>query len=153
MSQVVQIKETVQPNGDVVRKAVRAESTTVPVGKLAGFNFISIAPWLAATGQALIDLDEDKEEADDFAGELLIYAADVGLSVQAGEDIPPFPPALAKGTQGRITGVLKATLQVANPLLTFASFQVADPKARKVLKYVSQALSQLLANQPVSAFK
>jgi hypothetical protein len=108
---------------------------------------------LAATGQALIDLDEDKEESDDFIGELLIYAADVIFAVTADDDLPPFPAALAKGTSGKITGVLKSTLQVISPLLTFVRFQVADKKAAAALKYVSQVISNLLANQPILPVK
>lgn len=111
-------------------------------------NFDTIAPFLAASGQALIDLDENKEGADDFAGELLVYVTDVKNASDHNEDLPPLPEVLANGTTGKISGGLKATLKVANPLIMMASFSVKG-KAAKVLRYASQAISQMLADRPV----
>lgn len=111
-------------------------------------KFEDIAPFLGVTGQALIDLDTNKEGADDFAGELLIYVADVGQAIGNDSDLPPLPETLAKGTNQKITGVLKSTLQAVNPVIMFASFKVKG-KAAQVLRYTSQAISLLIANQPV----
>lgn len=111
-------------------------------------KFEDIAPFLGVTGQSLIDLDENKEGADDFAGELLVYVADVGQAIGAGEDIPPLPPVIANGTNQKISGVLKSTLKAVNPVIMFASFKVKG-KASQVLRYVSQAISLLIAGQPV----
>lgn len=111
-------------------------------------KFETIAPYLGASGQALIDLDEDKEGADDFAGELLVYAADVGVAIQANTDLPPLPSVIEKGTNQKISGVLKSSLKIANPLIMLASFQVPG-KGGKVLRYINQAITLLIAGQPV----
>ena len=55
------------------------------------FGFQSIAPYLGAVGNELVNLDEDIEGADDYAGQVLIYVAEVGAAIQAGEDIPEIP--------------------------------------------------------------
>lgn len=112
------------------------------------FNFNTISPFLGATGQALIDLDADKTGAEDFAGALLVYAAEVGVSVSDGSDLPPFPEELKAGTTDKITGAFKATLIVANSILTVARFQVKG-KPATALKYITQTISQLLGGQIV----
>lgn len=109
----------------------------------------SIAPYLGATGQALLDLDEGKEGADDFAGALLVYAADVINADLADDELPEIPEILKAGTQAKIKGAFRASLIVANSVLTIARFQTSGQTA-KVLKYVSQTLSQLLAGKAVS---
>lgn len=111
-------------------------------------KFEDIAPFLGVTGQSLIDLDENKEGADDFAGELLVYVADVGAAVAADGELPPLPAIIANGTNQKISGTLKSVLRTANPIIMFASFKVKG-KAAVVLRYVSQALSLLIAGQPV----
>lgn len=113
-------------------------------------KFEDIAPFLGVTGQSLIDLDENKQGADDFIGELLIYVADVGTAVANDADLPPLPATIAKGTNEKISGVLKGTLKAINPILMFASFKVKG-KASQVLRYASQAISLLIAGQPVPA--
>jgi hypothetical protein len=114
------------------------------------FNLAAIAPYLGATGQALVDLDEDTNGAEDFAGALLIYAAEVIGAVANNGDLPEFPEVLKKGTTEKIGGAFRATLIVANSILSFARFQVSG-RAALILKYASQAISQLLAKQPVQA--
>ena len=114
------------------------------------FNLESIAPYLGATGQALLDLDEGKDGADDFAGALLVYAAEVIVSILEDSDLPKFPAALNAGTSDKIRGAFRATLIVANSLLTIARFQTHGDAA-KALRYVSLAISMLLANKPVPA--
>jgi len=113
-------------------------------------KFEDIAPFLGVTGQSLIDLDDNKEGADDFAGELLVYIADVGSAVSTNSDLPPLPDAIAKGTNQKISGTLKSILRGANPVIMYASFTVKG-KAAIVLRYVSQAFSLLIAGQPVPA--
>lgn len=113
-------------------------------------NLEAFIPYLGATGQALIDLDENKSGADDFAGALLVYAADVISAVLADDELPELPDVLKTGVADKITGVSRAVLIVANSALTIARFQVSG-RAAKALKYVSEAVSQLLAGQPVPA--
>jgi hypothetical protein len=112
--------------------------------------FLSVAPYLGATGAALTNLDEDRTGGDDFAGELLMYAGYVIASVTAGEDIPPVPDTIKAGTTDKISGVARVSLIVANSLLTVAQFQVAG-KAGKILRYINQAIQSLLAGAPVPA--
>lgn len=112
------------------------------------FTLESIAPYLGVAGQTLIDIDENKTGGDDFAGELLVFSADVINSVLNDEDLPEFPDVLKTGVTAKITGVSRGILTIANSLLTFVRFQVSG-KATKVLKYINQAISQLLAGQPV----
>ena len=112
--------------------------------------FSSIAPYLGATGTTLISLDENKTGADDFAGELLIYAAEVLAAVAAEEEIPPIPEIIRAGTTDKISGIARVSLIVANSMLTVAQFQVAG-NAAKVLRYVNMAIRNLLAGIPVPA--
>jgi hypothetical protein len=112
--------------------------------------FLSVAPYLGATGTALVNLDEDRTEADDFAGELLIYAGEVIAAVAAEEEIPPFPEIIKAGTTDKISGVARVSLIVANSILTVAQFQVAG-KAGKILRYINQSIRNLLAGVPVPA--
>jgi hypothetical protein len=112
------------------------------------FNIVQFAPYLGATGNALVNLDENTSGADDFAGQLLMYAAEVIAAVSDGQDLPPFPDAIANGVTEKITGVSRAILIVASSVLMVAQFQVSG-KAGLVLKYASQAISRLLAGQTV----
>lgn len=114
------------------------------------FDLKSLAPYLGASGNALVNLDENTTGADDFAGELLIYAADVIASVGEGGDLPDFPAAIQKGVSDRITGAARVSLIVASSVLPIVEFQVSG-KAKTALKYVNQTIRQLLAGQPVSA--
>jgi hypothetical protein len=112
--------------------------------------FLSVAPYLGATGTALVNLDVDRVEADDLAGELLIFAGEVIAAVAAEEEIPPFPEIVKAGTTDKISDVARVSLIVANSILTVAQFQVAG-KAGKVLRYINQAIRNLLAGVPVPA--
>lgn len=111
-------------------------------------NIKDLAPYFGAIGQALIDLDADKAGADDFAGGLLVYVADVIQSVSEGADLPPLPDVLQKGTADKINGPFKAVLIVANSVLTIARFQVRG-KAATALRYVVDAISKLISGQVV----
>lgn len=111
-------------------------------------NFATISPYFGAIGQSLIDLDENTTGGDDFAGNLLVYVAEVTQAITAGDDLPEFPEALTKGTTEKISGTFKAVLIVANSALTIARFQ-ATGKAAAILKYATQALSNLIGGRPV----
>lgn len=112
------------------------------------FNLLTLAPYLGASGNALVNLDENTTGADDFSGELLIYAGDVIASVAADEDLPLFPDTLKKGVTDKITGAARVTLTVASSVLPIAQFQVTG-KARAALKYINQVIRLLLAGQPI----
>lgn len=112
-------------------------------------NFLSVAPYLAATGNALSNLDENTSGADDLAGTLLQYAADVILVIAHGEDLPQLPEILAKGTTEKITGATRVSLIVASSVLGIARFQVVG-KAQAILRYVDESLKLLLAGNPVA---
>jgi len=110
----------------------------------------SLIPWVAATGLALRELDEDKTGADDFAADLLIFA---GEMVEAGLDktpLPEIPEALRKGTTDKITGSFRATLQVIRDVLIIAKYQVTG-QARAGVNFVIIALTELITKQPVAA--
>lgn len=114
------------------------------------FSFQSLAPYLGATGTALLNLDENTTGADDFAGELLLYAADVIAAVDGDGDIPEFPEILKKGVSDKISGVARVSLIVSSSILTVAQFQVTGAAA-KALKYVNQAIRNLLSGTAVAA--
>lgn len=112
-----------------------------------------ITPYLAMLGQTLIDLDEDKDEADDFSGHLLLYASEVIDSVLLGqEDLPELPELLAEGFNERITGVSRITLILARNALGLARFQTKGD-VRRALTWVYQSLGLLLANKPIPTFQ
>ena len=111
-------------------------------------NIKDLAPYFGAIGQSLVDLDADKAGADDFAGALLVYVADVIQAVTEGADLPPFPEVLQHGTADKINGRFKAVLIVANSVLTIARFQVRG-KAATALRYVVDAISKLISGQSV----
>jgi hypothetical protein len=112
--------------------------------------FTSIIPYLGVTGSTLVNLDEDRTEADDFAGELLMYAAWVIAAVAAKEDIPAFPEIIKAGTTDKISGIARVSLMVADSVLIMALFQ-ATGKARIALEYIHQAIQKLLAGVAVPA--
>ena len=111
-------------------------------------NKEAVAGYLGASGQALIDLDDNKVGWEDFVGTLLVYVAEVLMAVTVGDDLPPFPDALRAGTTDKIGGAARASLKVANAMLGFARFQVSG-KAAIVIKYANQALTNLLDGSPV----
>lgn len=113
-------------------------------------NFLAVAPYLAATGNALSNLDENASGADDLAGTLLEYAADVILAVAGRENLPPLPTILAQGTTEKITGAARVSLIVASSVIGIARFQTTG-KAQAILRYVDESLKLLLAGKPVPA--
>lgn len=111
-------------------------------------NFLAVAPYLAATGNALSNLDENASGADDLAGILLQYAADTILAIASGVDLPALPDILAQGTDEKITGAARVSLIVASSVIGIARFQTTG-KAQAILRYVDGALKLLLAGKPV----
>lgn len=109
-----------------------------------------IAPYLGAAGNELQNWDDNLTGADDFTGALLIYVAEVNAAIEADEDIPELPDILRKGTNDKISGSVKLTVRIASSALTIAQFQVSG-RAAKILKYVNQALRNLLAGREVPA--
>lgn len=114
-----------------------------------GFNLDSLVPYLAATGQALEDIDEDTTGAEDFAGALLVYACDVVQAAEGNNALPDLPDILRRGTTEKITGAFRATLTVARSVLTLAKYQVPS-NYRKALGFVVDALGQLIAKDAVT---
>lgn len=111
--------------------------------------FTRLAPYLGAAGNELMNLDEDTTGADDFAGNLLVYVAEVIAAIADGADLPDFPDALKQGTSEKITGAARVSLRIASSALTIAQFQVSG-KAAQILKYANQALRNLLAGKAVA---
>jgi hypothetical protein len=111
---------------------------------------LSAAPYLGAAGAALVNLDENKTGADDFAGLLLMHVAYVIAAVAAGEDLPDFPEIIKAGTTNKISGIARISLMVAASILAIAQFQFAG-NAATVLKYSYQAIQNLLDGVPVPA--
>lgn len=112
------------------------------------FSLMSIAPYLAATGDALLNLDENTSGADDFAGALLVYVGATLAAVANDEELPEFPDELKGGISDRITGAARVSLILASSILSIAQFQVSG-KAGKAIKYAVQAIRQLLAGKAV----
>ena len=112
-------------------------------------NFLAVAPYLAATGNALSNLDENKSGADDLAGDLLQYAADTMLAIAQGADLPALPELLKRGTTEKITGSARVSLIVASSVIAIARFQTTG-RAQAILRYVDEALKLLLAGWAVS---
>lgn len=116
--------------------------------------FVKLAPYLAATGQSLVNLDENQTGPDDVAGVVIGYAAEVIISVNNGDsDLPPFPDIIVGAVVGKISGPARTAIIVATPLLTIAEFQLAasHPKASKALHYTVQVLTAISAGKPVPA--
>src|SRR5215475_3454936 len=112
------------------------------------FNPETIAPYLGLVGRSLVNIDANTSGADDFAGQLLLYAASVIVAVDHGEDLPALPDVLQHGVADKITGVSRASLMIADSVLEYIEFQVSG-KAATILRYITEAISQLLAGQTV----
>jgi hypothetical protein len=114
--------------------------------------FMRIAPFLAATGNELVNFDSDSLGGDDFAGALLIYTAEAGTAVEIGGDIPELPELLRNGISDKISPKAKLNLRIASAVLTLAQFQVVPgSRTQSLLKYVNQAIRALIADKPVPA--
>lgn len=114
-------------------------------------NFATkIAPFLAVSGQTLSSIDENQSGADDLAGALLTYVADVIVAVDADEELPELPEIITKGTNEKLTKSARVSLQIVAPILVLAQFQVKDGNLKKVFRYASQIVNQLLAGKSVN---
>lgn len=111
-------------------------------------NLTSIAPYLAGVGTMLISIDEDQTGADDFAGQLLLYLSTAITDIGEGGALPPLPDAIKTGLTGKISSTARVILMIPATVLAIAQFQVTGTLA-KVFRYISQALSLLLAGQSV----
>lgn len=112
-------------------------------------NILStIGPYLGVAGNELVNLDENTTGADDFAGQLLLYAADVIASIDTGADLPSFPDALKVNVTDKISGASKVALRIASSALTLAQFQVSG-KAGAALRYIAQAVRNLLSGSSI----
>lgn len=113
--------------------------------------FNKLAPYLAGTGNTLVNLDENEIGADDVAGHLLIYAADVIASVSNNEDLPALPDIVSQSIGGKLSGPARTAIILASGPISIAQFQLAasHPKASKALKYVAQVLNAIAAGKPV----
>jgi len=112
------------------------------------FDIKTLAAIFAASGTKLVNIDENTSGGDDYAGELLMYAGDVILAVHDGEDLPPLPEVIANGVTAKITGAARVSLDVVATLLPFIQMQ-ASAKYRAPLRYLGQAINQLLAGKTV----
>jgi hypothetical protein len=105
----------------------------------------NVGPYLGVVGNELANLDENTSGADDFAGQLLLYAADVIAVIDEGvDDLPPFPDALKVNVSDKITGPGKMALRIASSVLMLAQFQVTG-KGALALRYIAQAVRNLLS--------
>lgn len=114
------------------------------------FSLYTIAPYLGAVGNELVNLDENLEGADDYAGQLLIYTAEVAAAIHDRQEIPEVPEEITKGVKGRVSPALKATLRIASAALSFAQFNLSG-KSATVIKYINQLLRALIANLDIPA--
>lgn len=117
--------------------------------------FSRISPFLAISGNELVNFDEDSEGGDDFAGQLLLYVSEAGSLIEQGEELPELPEILQKGTKERISGKARLVLRISSSFLTLISYTQfpAGSKEFKAFKYIGDAVRLLIANKDVPAFK
>lgn len=114
-------------------------------------NILSIVgASLGVAGNRLLNLDDNRTGADDFAGALLLYGSDVIASVGAGEDLPEFPEELKVNVSDKISGPAKVALAIASDLLPLAQ-SFTTGKAAKALRYIAQVLRNLISGTPLPA--
>lgn len=112
------------------------------------FDVLTVAAIFQSSGVMLANIDENTTGGDDYAATLLIYAGDVIGAIHQGEDLPPLPDIIANGVQAKITGAARVSLSLAAswiPFLTMGS----PSKYKTALRYLQQAVQQLLAGKPV----
>lgn len=112
------------------------------------FDILTLAAVFSASGNKLINLDENTSGGDDFAGELLLFTGDAIQAIHEGEDLPALPEAILNGTSAKITGIARVSLDMVSTLLPFIQMSTG-PKYRAALRYLSQAINQLLAGKTV----
>lgn len=112
------------------------------------FDILTIGAILSTSGITLANIDENTTGGDDYAGNLLIYAGDLITAIHNNEDLPPLPDAILNGAQTKITGAARVSLTVAASLLPFLMVG-APSKFRTAIRYLQQALQQLLAGRDV----
>lgn len=112
------------------------------------FDVLTVGAILSTSGITLVNIDENTTGGDDYAGNLLIYAGDLITAIHGNEDLPPLPDLIANGATTKITGAARVSLQVAASLLPFL-MAGAPSKFRTAIRYLQQALQQLLAGKVV----
>lgn len=112
------------------------------------FDILTIGAILSTSGITLANIDENTTGGDDYAGNLLIYAGDLITAIHGNEDLPPLPEAIINGAQTKITGNARVSLILAASLLPFL-MAGAPSKFRTAIRYLQQAMQQLLAGKPV----
>lgn len=112
------------------------------------FDVVTIGAIFSTSGITLQNLDENTTGGDDFAGSLLVYAGDLITAIHGNEDLPPLPEVIANGANAKITGAARVSLIMAASLLPFL-MAGAPTKFRTAIRYLQQAIQQLLAGKTV----
>jgi hypothetical protein len=112
-----------------------------------------IVPYLSGVGFTLSSLDADDTGAEDIAGQFMLYAGEAFAAVSLDLELPPLPETITGVTAGKIGGVARGVLFTAGTVLTILQLQVmaSKPKLSKVLRYISQGISALLAGRAIPA--
>lgn len=121
--------------------------------------FEFLAPYLAGAGTALVNADIDETGADDFAGNLLVWGAEVIAAVITDEDLPPFPEALLDEDGepvffGSLSPAGRTTIAVVSSVLSVGYIQLmisGKSNAARTFKYINQALNALVSGKAVPA--
>jgi hypothetical protein len=112
------------------------------------FDVLTIGAILSTSGITLANIDENTTGGDDYAGNLLIYAGDLITAIHGNEDLPPLPELIINGAQTKITGYARVSLIMSASLLPFLMVG-APSKFRTAIRYLQQAMQQLLAGKTV----
>lgn len=112
------------------------------------FDVLTVAAIFQSSGITLANLDENTTGGDDYAATLLLYTGDVIGAIHAGEELPPLPDIIANGVQAKITGAARVSLSLAASWIPFLAAG-SPSKYKTALRYLQQAVQQLLAGKPV----
>jgi hypothetical protein len=112
-------------------------------------NIETIAPYLTASGFGLVSIDADETGPDDVVGQFLMYGGEAVTAINAGEDLPTIPDTLAGTVAGQVSTKARVTLTIVGMNLSIAQVQTmtSKPKLSKVLRYVTQGISAILAGR------
>ncbi len=112
-----------------------------------------VFPYLSGVGFTLSSLDADDVGAEDIAGQFMLYAGEAFAAVSMDLELPPLPESIAGVAAGKLGGVGRGVLFTAGTVLTILQLQVmaSKPKLAKVLRYISQGISAILAGRTLPA--
>jgi hypothetical protein len=112
-----------------------------------------IVPYLSGVGFTLSSLDADDTGAEDIAGQFMLYAGEAFAAVSMEMELPPLPETISGVAVGKLGGVGRGVLFTTGTVLTILQFQVmaSKPKLGKVLRYISQGISAILAGRALPA--